>query len=152
MKREYILLALIIPVSLSLIFTFTSISGNNQVKYTAELYYSPTCGCCKIYGDYLKSEGFEVKIRETQNIENIKETLKIPSELWSCHTVKIGKYYVEGHIPIEAIKKLLEEQPNIEGIALPGMPSGSPGMPGEKTEEFVIFAVSKGETKEFMRI
>lgn len=68
----------------------------------------------------------------------------------SCHTAVIADYFVEGHIPIEAIEKLLEEKPGIDGIALPGMPTGSPGMPGQQTEAFKIYALSAGTASEFM--
>ena len=71
----------------------------------------------------------------------------------SCHTVVIGDYFIEGHIPLEAVEKLLVEKPDIKGIAMPGMPSGSPGMPGAKKGDFVIYAVNNdGTTEEFMRI
>jgi hypothetical protein len=70
----------------------------------------------------------------------------------SCHTLIIEDYFVEGHIPIEAIEKLLAEQPDIDGITLPDMPSGSPGMPGVKKGDFVIYSVKGGKTSEFMRI
>jgi len=70
----------------------------------------------------------------------------------SCHTTEIGDYFVEGHVPIEAIDKLLAEKPDIDGITLPDMPAGSPGMPGVKREEFVIYSLKDGESSEFMRI
>ncbi len=152
MRSKYVLPGVVSAVLLLLAFAITSSSGNNQGRIVVDLYHSPTCGCCELYEEYLEKNGFEVRSKEIWNIENIKRTLNIPQELWSCHTVKIGKYYVEGHVPVEVIKKLLEEQPEIEGIALPGMPSGSPGMPAEKTEEFVIFAVSNSKAKEFMRV
>ena len=81
----------------------------------------------------------------------IKERYGVPRNLESCHTEIIGGYFVEGHMPIEAIEKLLSERPDIRGIALPGMPSGSPGMPGPKTEPWTIYAVNKdGSVGEFM--
>ena len=71
----------------------------------------------------------------------------------SCHTTTIGNYFVEGHIPIEAIEKLMTEKPNIKGIAMPGMPSGSPGMPGAKQGPFIIYAIGNdGSVGEFMRM
>ena len=76
----------------------------------------------------------------------------IPSELESCHTTEVAGYFVEGHVPVEAIDKLLEEKPDIDGIALPGMPAGSPGMGGLKTEDFVIYALKDGEASVFMTL
>lgn len=85
----------------------------------------------------------------------IKEKYNIPPEVQSCHTTIISDYvirdyFIEGHVPIEAISKLLEEKPDIDGIALPGMPTGSLGMGGEKTVQFEILAVKNGETSVFM--
>ncbi len=74
--------------------------------------------------------------------EAIRYPIRIPGDLWACHTAVIGGYAVEGHVPVEAIDRLLAEKPQIKGIALPGMPSGSPGMPGPKTEKFIIYTIS----------
>ena len=82
----------------------------------------------------------------------IKKELNIPDDMWSCHTSLVGDYYVEGHVPIEAVRKLLEEQPDIDGIALPGMPQGSPGMSGEKEEPWVVYSISASGVEEFMTI
>jgi len=83
---------------------------------------------------------------------NIKEQYHIPYNMQSCHTMVINNYALEGHIPIEAITKLLEEQPAIDGIALPGMPAGSPGMPGVKTEPFAIYTLANDQTNLFMTL
>jgi hypothetical protein len=117
-----------------------------------EVYHSPTCGCCINYERYLEASGFKVKSVELDNVEQIKKQLNVPQSMWSCHTAKVGSYFVEGHVPVEAINKLLQENPSINGIALPGMPFGSPGMSGVKSGEFVIYAVSDGNTGEFVRI
>ena len=77
---------------------------------------------------------------------------QIPRNMESCHTAVIEGYFVEGHVPVEVIIKLLEEKPDIDGISLPGMPPGSPGMPGQQTEAFKIYALSDGTTSEFMII
>ena len=83
----------------------------------------------------------------------VKEKYGIPYSMRSCHTTVIGDYFVEGHVPIEAVEKLMLEKPDIKGIALPGMPSGSPGMPGSKQGPFIVYAINKdGSTSEFMRI
>ncbi len=83
-------------------------------------------------------------------MSSIKRKYQIPQNMESCHTAVIAGYFVEGHMPIEAIEKLLEEKPDIDGIALPGMPTGSPGMPGQQTEAFKIYALSAGTASEFM--
>ena len=88
-----------------------------------------------------------------ESLDSFKKEHEIPSELESCHTTIIGGYFVEGHIPLEAVEKLLKEKPDIKGIAMPGMPSGSPGMPGAKKGDFVVYKVNNdGSYDEFMRI
>lgn len=121
---------------------------------TATLYKSPNCLCCQEYTKYLeKNTGVSIDVVDVPDLAKTKEKYNVPREVESCHTMDIGEYYVEGHVPREAIGKLAEETPDIAGISLPGMPRGSPGMPGEKTEEFVIYAVSgDGSSREFMRI
>lgn len=87
-----------------------------------------------------------------EDISGIKNSLGVPDELLSCHTTVIKDYFIEGHVPIEAISKLIEERPDVKGISLPGMPSGSPGMPGAKEGTFVIYSVDDGGYSEFMVI
>lgn len=98
------------------------------------LYKSPTCGCCGLYVGYLKSLGFDVEVRDTVDMNTIITKYAIPASVKSCHTTiaAAGKYYIEGHVAIEAISKLLTEKPAVKGIGLGGMPAGTPGMPGNK--------------------
>ena len=116
------------------------------------VYKSPTCGCCGEYEAYLRDHGFEVEVVEKDDLTETKETLGVPSDLQSCHTSVVEGYFVEGHVPLEAVYKLLHERPSIDGIALPGMPAGSPGMGGEKEGPFTIYAVTDGAVEEFMTI
>ncbi len=127
-------------------------TGANPALTAVTTYRSPTCGCCAGWDEYLEAAGFEVESVVTDDVAAIKDDLQIPEEMRSCHTAIIGDYFIEGHVPIEAIQKLLEEQPEIDGIALPGMVQGSPGMSGEKLEPFVIYSVSDGSVEEFMTI
>ena len=127
------------------------IGGSDENAIT--VFKSLTCGCCGDYVDYLKREGFKVRVENVSNMLSIKEKYKIPQDLESCHTAIVDGYFIEGHVPIEAIKKLISEKPDILGIALPGMPQGSPGMGGVKKEAFKIYGLSKaGEILEFMSI
>ncbi len=117
------------------------------------VYKSSTCGCCTLYVDYLRDEGFTVAAVNTEDMGAIKERYGIPEGLESCHTTIAGGYFVEGHVPMEALAKLLAEKPAIRGIALPGMPSATPGMPGSKTELWDIHSVGvDGQVSTFMRI
>ena len=111
----------------------------------ATVYKDPSCSCCKKYTPYLEAEDMKVNIVETNNIADIKKQHNIPGAMQSCHTTIIGEYFVEGHVPVEAVQKLLSEKPDIDGIAMPGMPSGSPGMPGAKKAPFEVYAIKDGK-------
>jgi len=120
-----------------------------QTKFsglTAVIYKTPTCNCCENYISYLKSSGFKVEKKEVSDKEltNLKKQIGLPENLWSCHTVLLNNYFVEGHIPIEAIEKLLSEKSEIDGIVLPEMPSGSPGMTGLELPHFKIHSIKNG--------
>lgn len=153
-------LLLIIPVLTLLLLTIYFLSPvtdkeNNAVKseqriYSAEIFKTPSCGCCGKYASFLEEEQFEVKRNDMTSLDSIKHKYSIPQEMQSCHTTIIGKYFIEGHVPIEAVNKLLKEQPDIDGIALPGMPIGTPGMPGFKEAPFVIYQLKDGTYSEFM--
>ena len=110
------------------------------------LYKNPSCTCCEGYAQYLDQNGFKVDVRPTNDLADISRRAGIPSELEGCHTSFIGDYVVDGHVPVETIRKLLDGKPAIVGITLPGMPAGSPGMYGEKTEKFTVYAISRDGT------
>ncbi|WP_395020078.1 DUF411 domain-containing protein [Dongia sp.] len=107
------------------------------------LYKNPQCSCCEGYAGYLKQNGFDVTVKPTNDLAEISGKAGVPADLQGCHTAFIEGYVVDGHVPVAAIQKLLSERPSVAGIALPGMPLGSPGMGGEKSEPFVIYAVTK---------
>ena len=157
MKKKYwiIGIAFVLVLSLFLVFKPSASSFPELEKASnIEFYRSESCGCCSLYERHLKSNGNpNVKDVQMEDISSVKAKYKIPTEMQSCHTTIIGEYFIEGHMPLEAVEKLLKEKPNIAGIAMPGMPSGSPGMPGAKSGDFVIYAVnSDGSYEEFMRI
>jgi hypothetical protein len=91
----------------------------------------PTCSCCTGWADHLRAEGFPVTEIATSDLKAIKTRLGVPTELSGCHTAEVGGYAIEGHVPAVAIKRLLTERPAATGLAVPGMPAGSPGMGGE---------------------
>jgi hypothetical protein len=95
------------------------------------------------YVDYLRHHGCEVTSKPTNDLAEISRKAGVPSELQGCHSAFIEDYVVDGHVPVEAIKKLLSERPPIKGIALPGMPAGSPGMSGEKIGPLTIYAIGR---------
>lgn len=144
----YLVIGLLVP---ALAFVFLAVPSGSSINsalkgVTAEVYYSSSCGCCVNYIGYLRDNGLDVKPVLTEDMDTIKNGMGIPAGMRSCHTVKIGNYFVEGHVPVKAMEKLLQERPEIDGIALPGMPSGSPGMPGGKVP-FEIFSISKGRSE-----
>lgn len=105
----------------------------------ATLYKNPNCGCCEAYAEHLRHAGFAVKVMSTQGMASLKQQLQVPTQLGSCHTTVIGKYVVEGHVPIASVKRLLKEKPAVKGIAVPGMPAGSPGMEAPVAERYTVF-------------
>jgi hypothetical protein len=120
---------------------------------TVTLYKNPECDCCEGYADYLRQHGFSVTVKPTNELSEISRTAGIPADLEGCHTGFIGDYVVGGHVPVEAIEKLLGERPPIKGITLPGMPEGSPGMNGKKSGPFTIYAIAKdGQSAVFMTL
>ena len=112
----------------------------------ATLYKDPQCGCCEGYAAYLRQYDFVVEVKPTTDLAEISRKAGVPSELQGCHTMFVNGYVVDGHVPIKTIRKLLSERPAIAGITLPGMPTGSPGMTGQKTAPFKIYAVNKNGT------
>ena len=101
-------------------------------------------------GRYLKSKGFDATVISTDDLGAVKEKMHVPADMQSCHTALIGGYVVEGHVPVEAIAKLLAEKPQVTGIAVPEMPGGSPGMSGPK-ESFTAYAFGPQGKTVFMR-
>jgi len=107
------------------------------------LYKNPECSCCEGYAAYLRDNGFDVEVKPTNDLAEISRKAGVPEQMEGCHTAFIDGYVVDGHVPVAVIEKLLTERPAIAGITLPGMPMGSPGMAGEKTEPFTVYAVTK---------
>lgn len=114
------------------------------------VYRSPSCGCCGGWVDYMKGKGHESKVVMLDDVTPAKRKLKVPEEMESCHTAVIDGYVIEGHVPVEAIDKLLKDRPKVTGLAAPGMPQGSPGMSG-RPEPFTVYAFGPEGTKPFMR-
>ena len=111
------------------------------------LYKDAQCGCCGAYADYLRDNGFTVAIVETPHLPMMYARYGVPNSFQSCHLAMVDRYLAVGHIPVDVIKRMLAEKPAITGITLPGMPAGSPGMGGSKTEPFKIYALGDGSPK-----
>ena len=109
----------------------------------ATLYKDPQCSCCEGYAAYLRQNGFTVDVKPTHDLAEISQKAGVPPQLQGCHTMFVDGYVVDGHVPVNVVQKLLSERPAIAGITLAGMPTGSPGMYGQKTAPFTIYAVTK---------
>lgn len=114
----------------------------NRPRPIILMYRSPTCGCCLKWADKARAAGFGVRVTETGDMAAVKRRLGVPEALASCHTSTIGGYVIEGHVPLQNVKKLLAAKPKVRGIAVPGMPLGAPGMevPGYAGDAFEVFA------------
>lgn len=115
------------------------------------VFKNPSCGCCGAWVDHLKAQGFKVEVRELEDVGPVAGRLGVPDELRSCHTAEVGGYFVEGHVPAADVRKLLKDRPKAKGIAVPGMPAGSPGMEqGGAREPYDTLLVGKdGSTRMF---
>jgi hypothetical protein len=110
----------------------------------ATIYKSPTCGCCTGYAEFLRKHGVKVEAVGTNDLTQIKAEYGVPPQTQSCHTVIIGDYVIEGHVPLGALVKLFSETPDVAGIALPGMPVGTPGMEGPKSGTYNVLSFGEG--------
>lgn len=126
----------------------TSVSASDST--TLVVYKESTCPCCNAWVDYMRDNGFRVVTYNVSDLDAVKRKHNIAGNLQSCHTTEVGGYYVEGHVPVDLVRKLLAERPPIAGIAVPGMPVGSPGMEVGPPEPYDILSVdSAGRTAIF---
>ena len=107
------------------------------------VYKSPTCGCCTKWVEHVKKAGFAVTVKDVPNVGEVKLANGVPADLASCHTALVGGYVVEGHVPADVMQKLLKEKPAVAGIAVAGMPMGSPGMEGSYSDRYNVVAFEK---------
>jgi hypothetical protein len=107
------------------------------------VYKDPNCGCCSKWVDHMRAAGFTVKTIDTSDVGSVKQEYNIGPELQSCHTAIVGAYALEGHVPADVVKKLLAEKPTVAGLAVPGMPMGSPGMEGATRERYDILTFDR---------
>lgn len=110
-----------------------------------EVWKSPSCSCCGVWVQHVERAGFRTRVHNLESVEGVKRMLGVPNDLWSCHTAQVGRYAVEGHVPADEIRRMLREQPRIAGIAVGGMPVGSPGMemPGRGVEPYAVTAFTR---------
>ena len=144
------------------IFLLIFVAGGSNVAVGAEqklevpeivVYKSETCSCCNEWIAHLEQNNFKVSYNNVKNLNQIKKKYNIDPKLYACHTAIIDKYIVEGHIPFFVINKLLIERPDVVGIATPGMPAGSPGMPSDNPIPYKVYSFDKsGKIKIFYEV
>ena len=111
---------------------------------TIKVWKDPNCGCCTGWVEHLRRNGFIATIVETADMQAVKTRLGVPAELAACHTAEIARYIIEGHVPAQAITRLIAEKPDAIGLAVPGMPVGSPGMEvGDRRDPYQVLLIDK---------
>jgi hypothetical protein len=121
-----------------------------QPPQKIEVFKSPTCGCCENWVSHVRASGFAPAATNLDDMTTVKTRYHVPAALQSCHTAVVAGYVIEGHVPAGDIKRLLKERPAIAGLAVPGMPTGSPGMEGPNARPYDVVAFDKqGKTRVF---
>ena len=127
--------------------------AGNALAASMTMYRDPGCGCCEEWAERARAAGFQVAVTDDSDMPAIKRKLGVPAELASCHTTVVGAYVLEGHVPLEDVRRLLAQRPaGLKGIAVPGMPRGSPGMemPDGSADPFRVMAFGRdGEVSVF---
>lgn len=133
-----------------LLFAAPAAWASDENLPAVTVWKSPSCGCCQGWADHMNAAGFSIDVRNSEDLDAIKQQAGVPSELQSCHTARVGGYTIEGHVPAADIKRLLAEQPEARGLAVPGMPSGSPGMENGMFDAYDVLLIKRdGSTEVF---
>jgi hypothetical protein len=155
MSSSKIIIGAVVLLAIAAGLTFSVQSGAVSSN-TVVVYKSPTCGCCKGWVEHMRASGFEVEVRDMNDVTPVKNEQGVRPEHRSCHTALVGGYVVEGHVPAAQITRMLAEQPAIRGLAVPGMPAGSPGMeqgsPANYKDYDVVAFTSDGTSSVYARI
>jgi hypothetical protein len=131
---------------------FAGLSTQDAGAVEVTVYKSPTCGCCNKWITHMEGNGFEVNAHDLADLTQIKLEHGVSQELTSCHTALVDGYVIEGHVPAEDIQRLLEERPDVVGLAVPGMVMGSPGMEGATSEPYNVLTFDRdGNTTVFAK-
>ena len=135
-------------VSLVSAGTATTPAGSSAKPVVIKVYKTPECGCCKGWVKHLRDNGFQVETMDMPDLSLVKQKYGVKPALEACHTAVVNGYVVEGHVPADVIVKLLRERPAVSGIAVPGMPGGSPGMEGGSKQSYDVLTFDRaGHTR-----
>ena len=126
-------------------------SANSAEEQVVTVHKDLRCGCCSGWMQHLQKNGFITKAANITNLDAVKSRFGVPADLATCHTAEVAGYVIEGHVPVIAIKRLLVEKPNATGLAVAGMPVGSPGMEGGRPEPYDVVLFSPSERRIYMR-
>jgi hypothetical protein len=132
----------------------SSSPGASPATDVLVVHEGPHCGCCGLWREYMQAAGFEVEVHKTLELGAVKAGTGVPRHLGSCHTAKIGGYFIEGHVPAAEVRRLLAERPEARGLVVSGMPAGSPGMerPDGYVQPYDVLLVNRdGSTQVFAR-
>lgn len=121
--------------------------------HEVSVYKDPNCGCCSAWAEHMRRNGFRVSTFDVTDLDAVKRKYRVPAPLGSCHTASVGGYTIEGHVPAESVRRLLAQRPaGVIGLAVPGMPLGSPGMESPTPQRYDILAFdAKGASRVFER-
>ncbi|PWJ74831.1 hypothetical protein C7441_12225 [Pseudaminobacter salicylatoxidans] len=117
-----------------------------EANGTVMVYKTPWCGCCELWAQAVEKAGYEVKSMDLEDLSQVRKMAGVPAGMEGCHVAAIDGYFLEGHVPLEAMGKLLSEKPDIAGIAVPGMPEGSLGMGNDPRAVYDVYAVSRDQS------
>ena len=146
--RRIFLTGLVLAAAIALLI-WALFDSRPPANATIMLWQSPTHACCTRWASYMRTKGYRVTVNYVDNLPGVKAELGIPDAVRSCHTAKIGNYFIEGHVPAPAVAKLVDRRPALRGIALPGMPAGPPGMGGTPGFYRVIGFTAGGRRSHF---
>ena len=141
MKHQFARLvsAVVLGLAVSPAVTLAATAMTNAI----EVFHDPACGCCVNWIRYLQAQGYTVTSHEDQSMAALKARMGVPANAASCHTARIGGYVIEGHVPVDDIRRLLAERPDALGLAAPGMPMGSPGMEMGAPERYDVLLIGR---------
>lgn len=138
----------VVGLFVSIVVRVPAVAGEEPVVV---VHRDPNCGCCVGWVHHLRDAGFAVRVEENSDLKAVRARFAVPQSLAACHTAEIAGYVVEGHVPASAVRRLLTERPDASGLAVPGMPAGSPGMEGGTPKQYTVILFGPNGSQPFMR-
>lgn len=131
-------------IKLGIALLLSVAAGMSAAPPTLTVYKTKTCGCCGKWVEHMRANGFKVIVNDVESTGEYRRKYGVPEKLQSCHTAVVNGYSIEGHVPAAEIQRLLKEHPKAKGLAVPGMPAGSPGMEGNRQEAYSVVRFDEG--------